>query len=211
MADCSIQDKWGYWTGAGVFTGVPSLKIFAIPDLNTRRYSVSGTYRNLGTGNPGITSDAFKYGRTSSTGSVGDYTLALPQGGSSKPTTPEPKWSIVLPDGKVLTGVVPDVAGPLTLDDLETTYSWTWATSVYVAPAVPGQLARGRKTLTATDTSIVVYDSPFAADPKITLTPSVDSVTGDVPTFGYTSNSLTGFTIKMGGVFTGTVDWEAKV
>lgn len=210
---CTITDYWRYNAADGTAVAIVGAEILAVPDLNTRRYQIGGTgaYQSLAT-NPLITSAAYRYGRRTETSAGGQYSLVLPQAGESKPASPAAKWSIVLPDGKVLTGSVPAVSGPLTLDDLETTHGWTWNSSVYVAPVTPGTLVEGTAPFTAQEYFDVAFGVDFAsAAYRIKLTPSVDSVTGNVPDVAWESKTASGFRIRMAGEFTGSVDWEAKL
>lgn len=212
MSDCQITDKWGYRTGAssGAVTGLQNQIIQAFPDANNHRFTDSGGQYRITAQNPNITTPALQQGITVQTDSGGNFTLYLPQQGSSKPTSPVPQWSIQFPDGKILTGAVPNVAGPLFIDDLITTYSWTWANVVYTAPTAPGVLVRGTAVFTAASLATVLFSAPFAAATyNIKLSASVDSVTGNVPSVGWSAKATSGFTINAVGVFTGSVDWEA--
>ena len=160
---CTITDYWRYNAADGTAVAIVGAEILAVPDLNTRRYQIGGTgaYQSLAT-NPLITSAAYRYGRRTETSAGGQYSLVLPQSGESKPSTPAAKWSIVLPDGKVLSGTVPAVSGPLTLDDLETTHGWTWNSAVAVAPT-SGTLARGTAPFSAQEYFDVVFGADFAS------------------------------------------------
>ena len=215
MADALIQDKWTYLPGtsSGARTAISGAVIIAVPGASTLRLQDSGgAYRVTGS-NPLITSSALQNGIYAQTDAAGSFSMYLPQKGSSKPSTlPEPQWTILLPDGKMLSGAVPNVSGPLTLDDLITTYSWVWSQSVYVAPVTPGTLARGTIAFVAQTSNPVVFPptAPFPSSAyQIYLTPSVDSGTGNVPQAGWSSKTTTGFVINVSGVFTGSVDWEA--
>lgn len=211
MANCEIQDAVGAWSAAGTFTGTPGLIVYAIPDASWRTYDVSGTYRPLGI-NTAISVAAYQRGRTATTDASGVWSHFLPYPTSTYPTTPAPVWSIVLPSGDIWSGEVPAVAGPLTLKTLEQTYNWAQTGSIYVAPVTPGTLAEGIATFTAATTAAILFSTPFASDTyRITLTPSVDSVTGNIPAVGYASKTTSGYTITSTGVFTGKVDWTAKL
>jgi hypothetical protein len=74
-------------------------------------------------------------------------------------------------------------------------------------------LARGTVTFTASDAENVVFVGfAFAsANYIITLTPSVDTDTGDPPAVAWSSKTTTGFTINTSGTFTGSVDWRAEL
>lgn len=213
MANCTITDRVGYWSAAGSFTGTENALVYAVPDASYRRLDVSGTYRPLGV-NPNIATAAYQRGRVSPTDSNGEFSFALPYSASAtKPTTPAAKWTIVLPSGDQWTGEVPSVAGPLTLDDLASTYGWTQANAVYVAPVTAGVLARGTASFSAAEYRDVVFvGGGFSSSAyQLKLTPSVDSVTGNVPGFAYESKTASGFRIRMAGEFTGFVDWEASL
>jgi uncharacterized membrane protein YeiH len=187
--------------------------VLAVPAADFYRLSISGSYRILNV-NPNITTSASKFGIVAVTDAAGLFSITLPYGASeTHPTSPAPQWSIALPDGRVITGVVPSVAGPLTLDDLIQTYDWVLNTSIYVAPVTPGTLARGTVTFTASDAENVVFVGfAFAsANYIITLTPSVDTDTGDPPAVAWSSKTTTGFTINTSGTFTGSVDWRAEL
>lgn len=208
MADSTITGKLVYRTAAGTTTGLPDQVLYAVPDLNTRRYDASGTYHPLSV-NPNIDTVAYRFGVRAVTDAAGQFQFVLPYGATAtKPTSPAAVWSIIYPDGRVLSGTVPSAAA-VTIDDLETTYSWTWSSSVYVAPVTPGTLTRGSKTFTASASEAVVFSTAFAsAAYNIKLSASVDSGTGTVPTVGWSSKSTTGFTIVATGIYTGTVDFE---
>lgn len=212
MSDCQLTDTWGYHTGAsaGAITGIQGATIIGVPDMNTRRFTDSGGAYRPTAPNPNITTAAYQQGIPVTTDSNGQWTMYLPQTSSSKPTSPTPQWSLIFPDGKILTGAVPNVAGPLTVDDLITTYSWTWASSIYVAPVTPGTLVRGSATFTAATSATITFSTAFASSAyQIFLTASVDSVTGNIPVPGWSSKSASGFNIVLPGTFTGTVDYEA--
>ena len=216
MANCEITDQIGYWSSAGTFVGAVGALVYAVPDLSSRRYpDGGGTFRTQGI-NPNIQGNvAFQLGRVAATITDGVFTFALPYGSAgTHPGTPTPRWTIVLPDGKMLTGVVPDLAGPFTLDDLATATgtgvaAWQWANEVYVAPRTPGTLARGSAPFSGASSYAVIFTSPFAALPYLKLTASTDSISGQIPEVAYSSKSTSGFTINVSDTFTGSVDWEA--
>lgn len=210
MANCEITDRVGYFSPTGTFIGQENQLVYAVPDASWRAVDASGSvYRPLGI-NPNITTEAYQRGRVATTDSNGEFTFNLPYPAAEHPASPTPIWTIVLPSGDQWEGIVPAVAGPLTLDDLRTTYSWVQANSIYVAPVTPGTLVRGIATFTAAATVSILFSVPFtAATYNIKLTPSVDSGTGTVPVVGFDNQTTTGFDIVTTGVFTGTVCWEA--
>lgn len=209
MSNCTITDKVGYFAADGSFVGSQSQTVYAVPDASWRTVDVSGTYRPLGI-NPVITTAAYQRGRYSITDSTGQFSFALPYPTSEHPASPAATWTIVLPSGDMWSGAVPAVAGPLTLDDLRLTYSWTQVNAVYVAPVTPGTLARGTATFSAATSATVVFGTAFAANTySIKLSPSVDSSTGNVPVMAWDSKTTTGFSIVSSGVVTCSCDWEA--
>lgn len=207
---CTITDRLGYRSAAGTFTALTGQLVYAVPATQTERVSYAGTYRPLIGVNPLITSDAFRYGAMATTDSNGEYSFVLPYGASETKPTTNNAWTIIFPDGSQVYGVVPSVAGPLTIDDLISTYSWVWSSDRYVAPVTPGTLVRGVATFTAATSATITFSASFASTSYvIKLTPSVDSSTGNVPAVGYGSKTTTGFVIHTTGVFTGTCDYEA--
>lgn len=205
-----MTDILGYRSSAGALVPLTSQTIIAIPAAQTERVSYSGTYRPLVGVNPNITTAAYRYSVYAITDGSGEYTFVLPYGASETKPTTNNAWSIVFPDGSIVYGVVPSVAGPLTIDDLISTYSWVWASSTYVAPVTPGTLVRGTASFVAASSASVLFSTAFASSAYvIKLTPSVDSVTGNIPAVGYDNQTTTGFDIVTSGVFTGTVSYEA--
>lgn len=207
---CLIEDYLYYYSNALSAVALANQLVLAVPAAVYYRLSISGTYRILGQ-NPNITTAAYKFGIVAMTDAAGQYSITLPYGASeTKPTTPSPKWSLVFPDGRIITGVVPADAGPLTIDALMSTYSWVDSNAVFVEPVTAGRLARGSASFSAARTATIVFTSSFAASTyTIKLTPSLDSVTNQVPEVGYSSKSTTGFVINVSDAFSGTVDWEA--
>jgi hypothetical protein len=208
---CVISDYLSYYNSTLAAQGLQNQQVLAVPGANFYRIKVSSTFRVLGP-NPGITSSVLKLGIIAVTDMSGLWSLTLPYGDATEthPSSPAPQWSIMLPDGRIFSGVVPSVAGPLALDDLITTYSWVLNTSVYVAPVTPGTLARGTAAFDAATTATVLLNPAFSSSAYVlTLTPSVDSGTGDVVDVGYSDKSTTGFTIHASASFSGTVDWQA--
>lgn len=211
MANCTITDRCSYRTAAGGNTAIVGATVYAVPDMNSRRLpDVGGTYRTLGV-NPDVTSAALKRAVTAVTDSNGEFTFVLPYSATSiHPATPAAQWTIMLPSGDQWVGQVPSVAGPLTIDDLVQTYSWTATSSVYVAPVTPGTLVRGTKVFTASSSEPVAFSVAFASSAyTIRLSPSIDSVTSNIPAVAWSDKSTTGFTIQVTGSFTGSVDFEA--
>jgi len=212
MSDCEITDKYAPRSGAsaGGLTPVQNAVITAVPGANNYRATDSGgTYRPVAA-NPAITTAPWKFGMQAQTDSSGTWTLYLPQKGSTRPSSPAPQWTIILPDGRQLYGEVPNVSGPLSLDDLINTYSWAWSNTTYIAPVTPGTLVRGIATFTAADYVDVAFTVSFATNLYVVkLTPSVDSGTGDIPAVAYSAKATSSFRINTNGLFTGTVDYEA--
>lgn len=210
MANCQIIDAVGYTSPTGTFVGSPGQVVYAVPDASWRTFDVgAGVYRPLGV-NPTINVAALQRGRVAVTDASGAWEFDLPYPAASHPASPATTWSIQLPSGDIWSGQVPAVAGPLTLDDLRATYSWVQLNAVYVAPVTPGTLIRGTATFTAASTASILFSVPFASSAYgIKLTPSVDSVTGNIPAVGYDNQTTTGFDIVTSGVFTGTVSYEA--
>lgn len=212
MANCTITDRVGYFAAGGTFTGVQSQLVYAVPDASWRTVDAgSSVYRPLGA-NPNITTAAYQRGRVATTDSNGEFTFALPYPAAEHPATPAAYWTIVLPSGDQWYGAVPSAAGPFTIDDLRTTYSWVQTNSVYVAPTTAGTFVRGTATFTAASSVAIVFGAAFAsAAYQIQLTPSVDSSTATAPGVGFSAKSTTGFTINTTGIFTGQVDWAAQL
>lgn len=208
---CQIQDTFQYYNNA--LTGVPlqNQQILAVPAANFFRISISSVYRMIAQ-NPNITTAAYKYGIVASTNSSGIWSITLPYGASETlPATPDPEWFLIFPDGRIIKGVVPSVAGPITVNALLQTYSWTQVDAIYTAPLTPGALAEGVATITADIVATIVFATAFASVPRIQVSASLDSVTNSVVAVGYSAESTTGFTINMGGTFTGTVCWSARL
>jgi len=208
---CQIQDTFQYYNNA--LAGVPlqNQQILAVPAANFYRISISSTYRMIAQ-NPAITTAAYKYGIVATTSSSGVWSITLPYGASETlPATPDPTWMIIFPDGRIIQGVVPSVAGPITVNSLLQTYSWTQIDAVYTQPLTPGALAEGVATITADTSAAIVFATAFASAPRIQVSASLDSDTSAVVAVGYSSVSTTGFTSNMGGTFTGTVCWSARL
>ena len=208
---CVITDFYQYYDNTLTPVPRPNETIIAVPSADFMRIPISAVPRILGV-NPDITNNALRFGIVATTDNTGEFSFTLPYGADTLPDLPVQKWTLLFPDGRMVTGAVPSVAGPLTINTLISTYDWVWSSSVYVAPTTAGQLARGSATITADTTASVVFVAPFASTSYvIKLTCSVDSVTGDTMTANYSNKTTTGFDIETAGEFTGTVDWEASL
>lgn len=207
---CQISDYLYYYSSALTPVALANQTIVAVPGADFYRLDVGGDYRLLGV-NPNIPSSALKFGIAATTDAAGLWSITLPYGaGETHPASPEPQWSIVFPDGRVASGVVPSAAGPVSIDDLLTSYGWTLNSAVYVAPATQGALARGTAVFSAATTATILLDPPMLTSAYgIRLAASVDSVTGEVPVVGWSAKTTTGFQINTSGSFSGSVDWEA--
>lgn len=208
---CVITDFYQYYDNTLTPVPRPNETIIAVPSADFMRIPISAVPRILGV-NPDITNTALRFGIVATTDNAGEFSFTLPYAADTLPDSPLQKWTILFPDGRMVSGAVPSVAGPLTINTLISTYDWVWSSSVYAAPTTAGQLARGSATITADTTASVVFVAPFASTSYvIKLTCSVDSVTGDTMTANYSNKTTTGFDIKTAGEFTGTVDWEASL
>lgn len=209
-----LSDTYSFRAPDGSIVGLENQQIVAVPSSPTLTTDVGGTWYPLNARNPNLSgSAAYKYGVLATTDSLGVWSITLPYGATeTHPATPAARWSLVFPDGSVLTGVVPSVAGPLSVDDLVETYEWTWASQVYVAPVTEGTYAKGTVSFSASSTASVVFLTPFAANTyQIELTPSVDSGDGTLPRVGWNNKTTTGFDVATDGSFTGQVDWSAQL
>ncbi len=207
---CTITDNLQFYTNANVAVPLAGQIVLAVPSSNTTFELVGGSYRFLSI-NPAITTAPYFYGRTSTTDSSGTFTFVLPYASESHPSSPAQEWNIVLPDGRIVTGQVPAVAGPLLIDDLVTTYGWVWTSDAVIVNPGNGVFAKGSAPFSAQDNIVINFTTPFTtATYEITLTPSLDSVTDSIPTVAYSSKSMNGFTINTSGEFTGFVDWVAQ-
>jgi hypothetical protein len=213
---CTITDKVGYRSSAGALVGLASLQVYAIPSSTAQTYSYSGTWRpNVGlnpniVGNPGLS-----HGEVAVTNSVGEFTLVLPDASAeTHPASPEAQWTLLFPDGQMLTGVVPAAAGPFGVDDLVQTYGWRWSSSIYAAPVTPGSVARGVVSFSGSSNSATVLFVPAmaASDYLITLASSVDTNTDEPMTVSYKNVSTSGFDIiAKDAAYVGTVRWSATL
>jgi len=208
---CVITDLYQYYDNTLTPVPLTSQTILAIPSADYMRIPVSAVPRILGV-NPDITNTALRFGIVATTDNTGEYSFTLPYAADTLPDSPLQKWTILFPDGRMVSGAVPSVAGPLTINDLIASYDWAWSASVYVAPVTQGQLARGVATITADTTATVLFVAPFSSTAYvIKLTCSLDDTTEDTMTASYTNKTTTGFDIVTAGEFTGTVDWEASL
>lgn len=209
-----IADIYGYRVAGGAVTGVASQPILAVPESATMVFDYAGTWKPNTTLNPLINADiALRRGVYVLTDPTGAWSVTLPEVAESQPSSPEPKWSLLFPDGQVLTGVVPSGPGPYTVHDLVLTYAWVWASRVYVAPVVAGSFAQGQVSFAgASALASVLFASAFSTPPLISLTPSIDAVDSTLPSVGYANVTTTGFDIYVDpSTFTGTVDWQARL
>lgn len=209
-----IADVYGYRVAGGTVTGVASQPILAVPESATMVFDYAGTWKPNTTLNPLINADiALRRGVYMLTDPTGAWSVTLPEVTESQPSTPEPKWSLLFPDGQVLTGVVPVGPGPYTVHDLVLTYAWVWSSRVYVAPVVAGSFAQGQVTFAGASASAsVLFASAFATPPLIAVTTSIDSVDSTLPKVAYANVTTTGFDIYVDpSTFTGTVDWQARL
>lgn len=209
---CTITDKLAYYAPDLTPQPLANRQVLAVPGGDFYRIKVAGTYRLLNL-NPDITSASHKFGISTLTDSNGEFSLVLPYAATeTHPTQPVPQWSLVLPDGRLLSGAIPSDAGPLELDTLITTYGWVMSDAVYVAPTTAGRLARGTASFSGAKTATVLFVPTFAAASyQIKLSPSLDAVTGQVPEVAWSAKSTSGFTINVSDSLSGSVDWEATL
>lgn len=210
-----IQDIYGFMSPGGLLVPLQNQILYAVPSSPTYRVSYGGTYHAMNGQNPNISSAAMKYGVVAQTDSTGQWSFTLPYGATeTHPAQPPVRWTLVFPDGSMLSGVVPSVAGPLSVDDLIADYGWTWASQVYVAPVTAGSFAKGTVSFSpGSSTASVVFLSPFVDNTyQITLTSSVDSVDGTIPRVAWSSKTTTGFTVALDTTdATVSVDWAAQL
>lgn len=209
-----LQDTYSYRAPDGSLVGLENQQVIAVPSSRTLTTDVGGTFYPLNVPNPNISgSAALKYGVLATTDSSGVWSITLPYGATeTHPATPAARWSLVFPDGSVLSGVVPSDAGPLSVDDLVETYEWVWASQVYVAPVTAGTYAKGTVSFSASSTASVVFLTPFADNSyTVELTPSVDSLDGTIPRVAWSNKTTTGFDIALDGSATCSVDWSAQL
>lgn len=212
---CEISDVLGYRTSAGALVGLASQQIFAVPGSPLWSVSYAGTWRPLNGLNPLVSgSPVLRYAELATSDGTGTWSLTLPYASETEPAAPEAQWSLLFPDGSILTGVVPAVAGPVSLRDLRTTYGWTWAAEVYVAPVTLGTFAKGTVIFGGgASTATVLFLGSFVTSAyQITLTPSTDTNDGSIPRTGWSDKTTTGFVINLdSSSFVGSVDWEAQL
>jgi len=210
---CTITDKIGYRTAAGVHTAIPNLPVYAVPGLSALTFDTGGTYRPNAARNPLIVGNpALDHGQIAITDGSGQFSLTLPYATETHPSSPEPYWTILFPDGQMVSGVVPSVAGPLTVDDLIQTYGWRWVSSVYIAPVTPGSLARGIATFSGASNRVsIVFVPAFVSAPTaITIASSVDSGTGEPMLVSYDNMTASGFDlVAKDATYAGSVSWSA--
>jgi len=206
---CTITDKLQYYTSSNTAAGLSGLTMLAVPSSNTIFELIGGSYRLFSKGI--ITTDAYSYGRTTLTDGTGTFTFVLPYSTETHPLSPPLIWNLIFPDGRILSGVVPAVAGPLLLDDLVTTYSWVWtAAATYLSPG-NGVFAKGSAPFSAQESLVINFTTPFTSSTyEITLTPSIDTVTSAIPVTGYSNKTMNGFTINTSGTYSGAIDWVAQ-
>lgn len=190
---------------------LPSQKLYAVPSSSLMRISVSGTYRVL-SDNPNIVNQAFTKGMVATTDINGQFSFSLPYGATETKPVNSP-FTIVFPDNRYLSGIVPSVAGPISLSDLVDTYAWEWTEGItYIAPS-SGVEARGSALFVGGISSNVIFTTPMASTSyQISFSSSVDSVTaGFTPGIFWSDKTTTGFVINTTTEFNGNVDWSAKL
>lgn len=213
---CTISDLYGYRDNTGVNVGLVSLPIVAVPSSSTLIFAYAGTWKPNNVNNPLILgNESLSHGVETVTGALGAWSIVLPYAATeTQPSSPLAKWSLLFPDGSILTGVVPSVAGPLTVYDLVNTHGWAWSSQVYVAPVTAGASAKGTASFTgASDTVSIVFATYFvSATYQIYLGASVDSVTGAPLSASYNNKTTSGFDIVVANATDqGLVDWKAEL
>lgn len=211
-----LQDTYSYRAPDGSVVGLENQQILAIPSSPNLTTDVGGTFYPLNARNPNISGAAsFRYGVLATTNSSGVWSITLPYGATeTHPSTPLAKWTLVFPDGSLLTGVVPSDAGPLSVDDLIEDHGWAWASQIYVAPVTAGVFAKGTVSFSGgSATASVVFLSPFVSNAyQVELTPSVDSNDGTIPRVAWSDKTTTGMTVNVDSEnYVGSVDWEAQL
>lgn len=213
----TLSDTYGYRAPDGTLVPLANQLIYAAPGSPTYRVDYAGDYHPLNAINPNITagSAAVRYGVVAQTDSSGQWSFVLPYGdGETHPADPLAKWSLLFPDGSVLTGTVPADPGPFAVDDLITDHGWTWASQVYVAPVTAGVFAKGTAVFSGgSATATIVFLSPFVLNTyQLTLAPSVDSVDGTIPRVAWANKTTTGFDLVCDTAdYQGQVDWSAQL
>ena len=73
---CTITDKIGYRTAAGVHTAIPNLPVYAVPGLSALTFDTGGTYRPNAARNPLIVGNpALDHGQIAITDGSGQFSL----------------------------------------------------------------------------------------------------------------------------------------
>lgn len=207
---CTITDYIQSYSNMNTASGLAGLQLVAVPSSNTLFELIGGNYRFFSK-NPNIATDAYSYGRTTATAGDGSFTFVLPYSTETHPLSPPAVWNIVLPDGRIFSGIVPAVAGPLSFDTLAGTYGWIWtAAATYISPG-NGVFAKGSAPFSAQDNIVINFSTPFSSSTyEITLTPSLDLGSLSIPAVAYSNKTMNGFTINTSGSYTGSVDWVAQ-
>ena len=210
---CTVTDRIGYRSSAGAHTAQANLSVIAVPSSTAQTYDYTGTWRPNAANNPLIVgSPALNHGAIATTNANGEFTLVLPYATETHPLSPEAQWTILLPDGQMVKGVVPAAAGPLTVDDLIETYGWAWVNAVYVAPVTPGTLTRGIASFTGAGSTVSIVFAPafVSAAYVINIASSIDTNTGQPMEVSYNNKSTSGFDlVAKDAAYVGTVDWSA--
>ena len=202
---CQIQDYLSSYQNDLTPISLSGQQVYAVPSSDQLRILVSGSYRIL-SDNPNITNPLYKKGIVATTNIMGQFSLILPYGATeTKPINPDGKWSLVFPDGRILSGEVPTVAGPLTLDTLISMYGWVWTTAAVYTPPASGVEARGTAVFTASQMANIVFLVPMVSSAyQIELSISEDTLfPGTAPSVFWSSKTTTGFTINTATPFTG--------
>lgn len=214
---CTLTDVYGYRSSAGALVGLASQTILAVPSSPLLTYDYAGDWRPGNGVNPLIAGGApLQYGVTTQTDPTGEWSLTLPYGATeTEPASPLARWTILFPDGNGISGVVPSVAGPLSVRDLVKNHGWVWTANVYVAPVTAGTFAKGTAVFSggSATATILFVGGAFAANTyTLTFGPSVDTNDGSIPRTGWSSKTTTGFQLACDTAdFVGSVDWEAKL
>ncbi len=212
---CTITDKIGYRTAAGVHNPQSNLPVYAVPGLSALTFDTGGTYRPNAARNPLIVGNpALDHGQIAITDGSGQFSLSLPYATETHPSSPEPYWTILFPDGQMVSGVVPSAAGPLLIDDLIESHGWAWSSSIYVVPVSPGAKARGVASFTGSSARVSILFSPsFASAPaEITIASSIDANTGEPMSVSCDLVTTTGFDlVAKDAAYVGLVYWTASV
>lgn len=212
---CIISDIYGYRNPAGSLVPLSGQIVTAIPDSPNRFADYAGDFRPLAGLNPTISgSVAFRYGMQTQTDLSGAWSFTLPDATETYPNDPPPKWTIALPDGSMLVGVVPTLAGPISTKELVESHGWGWVSQVYIAPITQGSYARGTAVFTGSGTDVqIIFLSNFpSSEFLVTHSPGIDTNTGLIPSVGHSNKSTSGFTLSVNDPgFVGQVDWEAKL